>query len=64
MENYQKVTSMRTALAEMVHPQPPTPVETDNISGEIIMNGTAKDKNRAIDMIFYWVYNKIRKHSF
>ena len=29
-ENCQKATSMRTALSEMGHQQPPTPVETDN----------------------------------
>ena len=27
--NFQRVESTRTALAEMVHPKPPTPVETE-----------------------------------
>ena len=39
-ENFQKVASMQTALAEMGHPQPPTPVATDNIVSNIIVNGT------------------------
>ena len=32
-EKYQKSTSMRTALAEMGHQQPPTPVAIDNRRG-------------------------------
>ena len=35
---------MRTALADMGHQQPPTPVETDNTTANRIVNGTAKQK--------------------
>ena len=41
-ENFQKATFMRTALAEMGHQQPPTPVETDNTASNSIVNGRAK----------------------
>ena len=42
--NFQNVTSIRTALSKIGHPQPPTPVSTDNTAENSIMNGTAKHK--------------------
>ena len=62
-ENDQKATSIWTAIEEMVHPQQPTSVATDNIAKNSIVNGTAK-KSRAIDMRFYWVRDRIRKTHF
>ena len=56
---------MRTAIEEMGHLQPPTPVEIDNTAENIIVNGTSKQKRyRAIDMIFYWVRDRIQKNHF
>ena len=46
---------MQTALAEMVHKQPPKPVATDNTAADSIVNGMAKKIFIVIDMIFYWV---------
>ena len=43
-ENFQKVTYVRIPLVEMSHSQLPTPVETDNTAGNIIVNGTGKQK--------------------
>ena len=43
-ENFQKATSIWTALSESGLPQPPTPLETDNTSADIIVNGTDKQK--------------------
>ena len=64
-ENFQKAASMRTALAEMGHLQPPTPVEMDNAAANIIVNGTAKQKSSlAIDMRLYWVIDRIRQNHF
>ena len=61
-ENCQKETSMRAALADMVHLQTPKPVATDNIVAKRIVNGTAKQKmSRAIDMRFYWVRDIFRE---
>eukprot|EP00978_Attheya_sp_CCMP212_P032512 scaffold127403_cov54-Attheya_sp.AAC.5 len=49
----------------MKHPQPPTPVATDNSAAESVLNGTAKQKrSRAIDMQFYWVRDRIRQGQF
>ena len=59
-ENCQKATSMRTALAEMGHSQPPTTLATNNILENIILNGTAKQEiSRAINMRLYWVRDRI-----
>ena len=53
-ENCQKSTSMRTALADMGHLQPTTPVATDNTAANSIVNRTANQKRyRAIDIRFY-----------
>ena len=56
---------MITDLAEMGRQQPPTPVSTDNTAATRIVNGTAKQKrSRVIDMIFYWVRDRIRQNHF
>ena len=63
--NYQRVTFTRTVLAEMGHQQSPTPLETDNTVANIIVNGMAKKKiSQAIDIIFYWVRDRIRQNLF
>ena len=64
-ENWQKLTYMRTALAEMVHSQPPTPVATYNTAEISIVNKTVKqERSRSIDKRFYWVRERIKQHRF
>ena len=64
-ENSQKAASMRTALAEMGHQQPPTPVAIDNTAANSIVNETAKPKkSQTINMRFYWVRDIIRQNHF
>ena len=59
-ENFQKATSMRTALSDMGHQKPPPPVAIDNTAANSIVNRTEKKKrSRAIDMIFYWARDRI-----
>eukprot|EP00978_Attheya_sp_CCMP212_P019124 scaffold53192_cov32-Attheya_sp.AAC.3 len=49
----------------MKHPQPPTPVATDNSAACSIVNDNAKQKrSRAIDMRFYWVRDRVRQGHF
>eukprot|EP00978_Attheya_sp_CCMP212_P021259 scaffold61947_cov63-Attheya_sp.AAC.5 len=63
--NCQKGAQLRTTAIEMKHPQPPTPVATDNSAAESVLNGTTKQKrSRAIDMRFYWVRDRIRQGQF
>ena len=42
----------RIILEEMGHPQPPTPIQTDNLCAAGILNNTVKQKR---SMRFYWV---------
>ena len=64
-EIFQKANSMRTALADMGHQQPPTLVTTENVAAKSIVNGMAKQKRyRAIYMRFYCVRDIIRKNHF
>jgi hypothetical protein len=47
---------IRTTLEELGHPQPPTPMETDNTTATGYSNGTIKQKRtKAMDMRFYWI---------
>jgi hypothetical protein len=46
-------TVLRTTLEELGHPQPPTPLQTDNTIATGYNNGTIKRKcTRAMDMCF------------
>jgi len=53
--NCQEAIPIRTACEEMGHPQPPTPVKTDNSTASGLANATIKQrKSRSMDMRFYW----------
>ena len=63
--NAQDACPTRTALIEMGHPQPATPLETDNKCAEGILTGTVKQKrSKAIDMRFYWLKDRIDQGMF
>ena len=54
--NTKEATPLRTTLAELGHPQPPTPVLVDNSTAVGLANDTVTQRrSRAIDMRFYWV---------
>ena len=58
--NCQDACMLRTTLDELGHPQPATPVQTDNACAEGIVNDTVKQKrSKAIDMRFYWVRDSL-----
>ena len=49
--NAQKLVEYRQKVLEMGHPQPPTPIQTNNLSTCGIINGTMKQKrSKSIDM--------------
>ena len=49
----------------MGHPQPPTPMEVDNETEIGFLKITMKQKrSKAIDMIFYWVRDRVNKNQF
>lgn len=64
-ENSQEACSRRTTLAELGHPQPPTPIQTDNSIAHGIVNDTVKQKrSKAMDMRFYWLRARISQGQF
>ena len=56
---------MRTILAELGHPQPPTPIQTDNSTANGIVNSTIRqNRSKAIDMRFYWLRDRVKQNQF
>ena len=63
--NSQEACMLRNALEFLGHPQPPTPIQTDNSCAEGIVNDTVKQcRSKAIDMRFYWVRDRVRQNQF
>jgi len=63
--NAQDACSLRNTLIFLGHPQPATPIQTDNACAEGIINDTVKQKrSKAIDMRFYWVRDRVRQGQF
>ena len=61
----QEACGLRTTLADMGYPQPPTPIITDNNVAQGILNDTVKQKrSKAIDMRFYWLRDRIQQGQF
>jgi hypothetical protein len=60
-----KRTVLNTTLEELGHPQPPTPLQSDNTISTGYINGTIKQKGtRSMDMHFYWVKYRAKKGNF
>jgi hypothetical protein len=57
--NARDVVPLCTALIEMQHPQPATPIQIDNACAAGIFNETVKQhRSKAIDMRFYWIRDR------
>jgi hypothetical protein len=55
----------RACLEELGHPQPPTPIQTDNSAAAGIANNNVKQKrSKAMDMCFYWIRDRVRQGQF
>ena len=64
--NARKAVEERNILKEMGHPQPPTPIQTDNSTAEGIINKKVQPKRtKAMDMRFHWLRDRaITKNQF
>ena len=63
--NGQKGVALRTTLEELNHPQPPTPIKTDNSSAFGIVNDNVRrNKSRSMDMRFFWIKDRVRQKQF
>jgi hypothetical protein len=60
LHNGRAACSHYMCLEELGHPQPPTPLVTDNITAAGIPNDTIKQKrSKAMDMRFYWIRDRV-----
>ena len=56
---------LQQILAEMGHPQPPTLIQTDNITVKGVINNKIHPKQtKAMDMRFYWLHNRKQRKQF
>jgi hypothetical protein len=64
--NSQDTIPLRNTLIELCHPQPPTPIQTDNLSTAAgFANDTIKQKSsKAMDMHFYWIKDQVKQGQF
>jgi hypothetical protein len=64
--NARKGVEERNILEEMGHPQPPTPVQTDNSTADGIINSRVQPKRtKAMDMRFHWLRDRaVNQHQF
>ena len=63
--NGQELVPMRQCLIDLRHPQPATPIQTDNSTAMDIVNNTFKQKrSKAIDMQFYWIQDRVKQGQF
>jgi hypothetical protein len=63
--NGQDALPLRMTLAELGHPQPPTPMQTDNSTAAGFADDTIKQKrSKAMDMRFYLIKDCIRQKQF
>jgi hypothetical protein len=63
--NAKEAAMLRTILEDMHHPQPATPIQTDNACAAGICNDTVKQRrSKAMDMRFYWVRDRVRQGHF
>ena len=63
--NAQLAAPLRVTLEELGHPQPATPMKTDNSAANGILNGTVKQqRSKAIDMRFCWLKDRAEQGQF
>jgi hypothetical protein len=63
--NGKEACPIRTCLEELGHPQPPTPMKTDNTTAAGLANDTVKQKrSKAIDMRFYWIRDRVQQGQY
>ena len=63
--NCREAIPARHQLEEMGHPQPPTPIQTDNTTALGVINNTIQPKRtKAMDMRFHWLRCRERQKQF
>ena len=61
LTNGQEAVILRTNLEELGHPQPPTPIKTDNSTASGIAKKSIRQRRAgSMDMRFYWVRDRVQ----
>ena len=64
-DNTKEGVPLRNTLAEMHHPQPPTPAQVDNSTTHGFANKQIKQqKSKSMDMRFYWIQDRVHQKQF
>jgi hypothetical protein len=63
--NAKAAVHMRRILQEMGHPQPCTPIQTDNSTAEGVINSSVRPKRtKSMDMHFEWLLDREQQGQF
>ena len=63
--NARKAVPTRRTLEEMGHPQPNTPMQTDNSTADAVVNNKVQPKRtKAMDMRYYWLRDRAKQQQF
>jgi hypothetical protein len=63
--NAKEAIYLQEILFEMGHPQPPTPIQTDNTTAEGVINNKIQTKGtKLMDMRFHWLCNCKQQEQF
>jgi hypothetical protein len=63
--NTKEAVYLRQILTEMGHPQPQTPIQTDNLTAEGVINNKIQPKQtKAMDMRFHWLRDREAQGQF
>jgi hypothetical protein len=63
--NGKEAVPERITLEELGHPQPPTPMVTDNSTASGIANDSIKQRrSKAMDMRYYWIRDRVQQGQF
>jgi hypothetical protein len=63
--NAKEAIHLRRMLAEMGHPQPRTPIQTDNSTAEGVINARIRPKRtKAMDMRYEWLLDREQQGQF
>ena len=63
--NSKLATQLRHTLVEMGHPQPPTPVQTNNSTAYgVVTNNIMPQATKATDMHFHWLLDQEQQQHF
>ena len=63
--NAKEAVYIRQILTEMGHPQPPTPIQTDNSTAEGVVNLKVQPKRtKSMDMRFHWLRDREAQQQF